>query len=177
MALLEGEPLTAEFRERLPSIVRVEMNSSKTELCHLMFHSGQPILICHERMVAKLEELEPGLHETFPVTINIKNSGEVIEGEYFLTHVTEKVACFDEDRIVWSTLLDHKVGVAAAQDAHYRPLTPSEIFLKEAEVAGRHLWRGAPMVGARQLFCSDELAEFVRAEGLRGWCLLACHLT
>ena len=174
-ALVDGDPLSADHRTMIPTAVRVEKFSPQAEFCHLMLHSGQRILICHQRMVAKLEELEPGLHETFPLTIKIRDSSEVLEGVYFLTHVTEKAACFDEDKTRWRTMRDEKFGHEAAIDALYSPGDETKIVLKQSEIVGRHLWRGAPMLGARSMFCSDELADFVRAEELRGWRLIKCQ--
>ena len=172
-ALVDGAQLTPEFRANLPKAIEITFDRPEAKLTHMMPDGTQPIWTFHRKLTDELERLEPGVHEFVPISVR-NEDGSLIDGEnYRLSIITQKIECFDLDRTFWRTALEEKFGEAAAQDANFRPFDLEvPVHLKGAEIEGKHLWRGAPGHGARTLYCSDAVADFVKRKELRGWELI-----
>ena len=175
-ALTVGDVLSDELRKLLPTVVEVEMHSPKAELTQMMTNGGDSEWFVHQVIKDWLEENEPGVHEFVPLKVRDAPTGEIIRDDYYLVLITERIKCLDEEKITWIIPKDRGTGLERAQRSKYRADYDGKhkLYLHADLIEGRHLWRGMPDLAREMVFCSDELAAFVKAEGLRGWKLIKC---
>lgn len=124
-----------------------------------------------------IEELEPNVHTFVPVNLRVRGTGRD-HGEYFLLHFGQAI-----DAVVIDET-DFVEGHGRFGFDKSRSVLSSfgDCVLDASLIAGRHLWRGArgrygtytPFSGT--WFCSEELAERLKAIGARGWEFRKCKL-
>lgn len=173
-----GLPLPEGLRSKMAHTLLVGPPNGKN-LPDMIGMSGGPYVIC-PKLKEKIEELEPGIHEFFPLNVK-RDNGSKEYGTYYLLYVTQAFDAVIWDKTVFSGGPDNR-GLAAAKKAAFQLRTndnPGWCTLKREVIEGRHLWRakvsdeslfqngGDPM--RNKYFCSAELRDFIAAEKLIGW--------
>ena len=187
-AILNGGEITKEMIPQLPSILRMGKDPDDDISCIIpVFSFGGGFAIC-QALKDIIEDLEPGVHQFFPMTITGLQS-EADIGRYYLLHVTQKLDAIIYDKTAFA--IKERFGLEAAKKAGFM-LVPDRgpkypCTLKKDVIAGKHLWRGT--VGDKCLyrdgfddlvgiyFCSDELAAAMRKRKILGcWDLFSCEV-
>jgi hypothetical protein len=189
-----GLPFTDENRLRLPMLLRVTFPKGKDLHCILGMNIG-PYSFCRH-LKEKIEELEPGTHEFFPLEV-VRDGDWHRYGTYYLVHVTQKLDALVYEKTAFASPKARYGIEAAADSAHGLFRTMGKEFscvLRNSVIEGRHLWRGKvpdekyyipgdprydvpprdPM--SEYYFVSDELGDFILREKLIGWDLHSCDV-
>ena len=159
----EQMPLTDKLRALVPHTVYVKRPSSKG--VPDIFNWDFPVV--SERFMAKLEELEPGAHEFFPVTVK-RDDGSQTFGRWYILYLRQMPDIIDHDNTLYSGGLEQEPGPGAesgvASRFHFKrvidikrgsdELSKSLINFKPGGLEGRHLWRGT--VGDAKLYETRE---------------------
>ncbi|MEM7069857.1 MAG: DUF1629 domain-containing protein [Pseudomonadota bacterium] len=143
------DQLTAEERSNIPHTVLIDFVPRGGGPDFNGMH-GSPIF--SQRVKDKLEELEPGVHEFFPVTLKHRKTGKEY-GTYFLTFINQRPDIIDHDRTLYGAGENFGTGGEMGQSVNFnfrqlikkKPRNisgPPLINFKEPGYAGRHLWRG-----------------------------------
>lgn len=200
--LMRGHELSDELRRAVPKTL-VLGHDMKKEPSGILGMSTPPVFFSRE-LKEKLEEIEPGVHEFFPVNVVREHDG-FDYGEYFLVHVTKKL-----DALVYEKTRFHAMGEqygleAARESAHSlsrfiggvgkKGAKEDPCTLRATVIKGHHLWRGKvpdetffnpgkkkygvppydPM--AMKFFVSDELHDFIKKEKkIEGWDFFSCYV-
>ncbi|MDX8355505.1 imm11 family protein [Cognatiyoonia sp. IB215182] len=165
----EQMPLTEELRAQLPHTVRVEKPPEQgvPDIFECLWVGN----IVSERLKAKLEELEPGAHEFFPVTVKRDDDSETF-GTWYILYLHQKPDIIDHDRTLYAGEIGQDIGPGAERGLAcnfgfkyvVNPKTADRdvggplINFKPGGLAGRHLWRGT--VGNPQYFESSPAGRY-----------------
>lgn len=139
--------LTDEMRSNMPHTVFLDRvpREGVPDIGNLVFCP-----MFSERVKNKLEELEPGVHEFFPVNAKHIKSGKEY-GIYYLAFINQRPDIIDHDRTIYSS--EKKTGGEYASTRRFgfseiKEKKPGVIYgsplinFKEPGYKGRHLWRG-----------------------------------
>lgn len=139
--------LTDEMRSNMPHSVFLDRvpREGVPDIVNLIFCP-----MFSERVKNKLEELEPGVHEFFPVHAKHVKSGKEY-GTYYLVFINQRPDIIDHDRTIYSS--EKKTGGEYASTRNFgfseiiknKPGVisgPPLINFKAPGYEGRHLWRG-----------------------------------
>ncbi|MDH4980805.1 DUF1629 domain-containing protein [Hyphomicrobium sp. D-2] len=122
---------------------------------HILGWSLGPWIVS-TRVKEIIDELEPGVHTSIPLTLTAEKTGEPFD-TYHLLLATPIVDALDADHTDW-----HRGEPAQGLSSFGR------IALKGEAIAGRHLWK-LPSPHIQKYFCSDELRTRLVSEKLDGW--------
>ena len=165
----EQMPLTEEMRAQLPHTVRVG-KPPKQGVPDIFECSGLGYFVS-ERLKTKLEELEPGAHEFFPVTVKRDDDSETF-GVWYIIYLHQKPDIIDHDQTLYAGEIGRDIGPGAergmacnfgfknvidSKTAHREVGRPLVNF-KPGGLTGRHLWRGT--VGSPQYFESSPAGRY-----------------
>lgn len=143
-------------RELVPTAARIAKNRADF---YPDFLSLRAIWTVCEVFRAKVEELEPGVHEFFPLALSTK-SGQLIAKKYYLMNILNRVDAVDIDRsVLHHDSYCNKYYTFGTGDAE-----PS-IILKSKKIEGMSMWCDLNIT--QGVFFSDELVKFIRSEKLR----------
>jgi len=144
----ETAQLTDEMRSRIPHTAFVDFVPKEgiPGLCNL-----DSIPVVDEKVKNKLEELEPGIHEFFPVSLKHRSSREDY-GQFFWLFVNQRPDIIDHDNTLYGAGKNFGAGgeFGKSVNFNFRSLIerkpkctsgPPLINFKEPGYAGRHLWR------------------------------------
>jgi len=114
-----------------------------------------------------IEEVEPGVHEFFPLSVTTRG-GKPFPKRYFLLNIMQ---CFDaiiveksDARWEWVDAIKEIYG--ERQHLVFRhSRQPNALVMSCPKIDGRHLWVGANLLSGR-VFISDDLFEAFRKRGL-----------
>ena len=148
-AVVPSEGVVTSRHQRIPEFITI---SGRFSVC--------------EEARALIEELEPGVHEFFPVRVMSKNSEKVLPRmvgmpliqPYFLINIPTVLdaVCIEKSDVVVTTGGLHEL-VHPRQFIH--PV--KDITLLKSVIADHHLWRER-LHFTRYMFCSDTLAQRIR---------------
>lgn len=169
---LQGQDLTEDYKASLSKILRVKKPRKESGPPDMIQDGGSAIWLVCEKLKDKLGALEPGLHEFLPIHVK-RDDDSADYGIYHMVLLRQFLDAIDHDR----TEFKKGFGREAAERDRFKPfLSPDKKrTLKSDVIRGHHLWRGAVQNSRRAVFCSDELADYIRAEGLKGWDFWACE--
>ena len=121
-------------------------------------------LVISPRFKDAVEELDPGRHQFFPVTIEDKK-GDVVPGEFFLFNIVGRIDSIIEER---SNL--KPVGRGVSEAWYYtRKVGPWQCALDQRVIDGRAGWVEERY--DQSWFVSDRLAELLRERKMTGFSL------
>jgi hypothetical protein len=154
---------------------RAVFNSRRKQLPDVLLVMARPLV--SQRLYRKMESLEPGRHQFFPVEISRTIGKEILgpDGEihrpadhpYYFFNITEWVDAIDLVR----SDVDHSFKIIEPSgNLHRRYVnTPDigKIAFQPELIAGRHLWRGDGHCPGK-LFISDELGDWIIANKMKG---------
>lgn len=157
-------PLTKEMRAQLPHSIKV--GEPPKQGVPDIFECLDVGHIVSERLKVKLEELEPGAHEFFPVNVKRDDDSEVFGTSYIL-YLHQKPDIIDHDRTLYTGALGQDIGPGAERGQKcnfcfknfanpkkvHRDVGRPLINFKPGGLVGRHLWRGT--VGNPRFFESS----------------------
>ena len=125
--------------------------------------------IVSPRLREIIETLESGVHDFVPIHV-MREDGKSDQGTYYIVVINHLM-----DALLYEkTQFVHGMGLDAAKNSNYTILPgPNHCVLDVGAIQGHHLWR-APDPMRYCYFCSDELGNIFRSEGMRGWRLTAC---
>ncbi len=168
---LLGQELTEEYKASLSKVLRVKRPRKKTGPPDMIQDGLSAIWIVCKKLKDKLEELEPGRHEYLPIHVK-RDNDSADYGIYHMVLLRQFLDAIDIDQ----TEFEKGFGLEAAERDRFTPAMSQERkrTLKSDVISGHHLWRGSIKNSRHEVFCSDEIAEFVNREGLRGWDLWPC---
>ena len=127
---------------------------------------------CSTEWRAAVEELEPGLHQFFPIRIRRPRGGPIfrLDGreagaeDFFLFNCLSVVDC---------VVPEHCSGLVAVKrepdGSLYFSARESILAVSRAAVAGRHLWHSRTDGVSGHFFISDELRRRFVERGLKGF--------
>ena len=116
-----------------------------------------------------LEQVEPNVHEFVP--LNVKRDDRLEDyGTYYLILIRQTLDALVFEETPFGA---NAYGLEGAKKNRYLISEFGKPVLRRSACEGRHLWRGANEL-IRHYFCSDELGEFIKNNGLRGWKLDKC---
>ena len=125
--------------------------------------------IVSPRLHEIIETLEPSVHDFVPIHV-VSENGSSDHGNYYiilLDHTLDAVN-YEMTHFLFGT------GFDAARSSNYMILPgPNNCVLNADAIRGDHLWR-APSPMHYCYFCSDELYDRIKGEGMRGWGFCAC---
>ena len=187
--------LTNILQQQIPKKITYPIvNSQVPDICGV----GGGELLFSQRVKNKLDELEPGAHDFFPVLVEDPTTGERIEGHY-LAYVWQRPDIIDhgnsliggpkiETGLVWARSCGFMLRRFYEKDIKdifdaYRYL----VNFKHPGYEGRHFWRGTvgeentvekynkktgkrmyPDPLANKIFVSDQFAQWMKAEKITG---------
>ncbi|WP_068009341.1 imm11 family protein [Pseudovibrio axinellae] len=165
-----GTDFTQEEIDQLPRTHLVEKPAGGKPQPDMMGWNFYPPVIAP---VLKdfIETLEPGVHEFVPVEVK-RDDGSQEFGTYYLMLVrqTSDALLFDETN--WD---GGQYGYEAARKERFLISHFHNPVLRALACAGLHIWRGTGKL-VKQSFCSDEVGQFIKEKGLRGWYLQPCQM-
>lgn len=132
-----------------------------------LFNANGSIAVC-QAFKASVEELEPGVHQFFPIAFFDKK-GETVPGNgpYFLLNILHKFdAVFVEKSNVKWIDVDPK-NYPGLKSLH-RAKGPWQLVMSRPQIAGRHLWLPIKMLSSER-YCSDQVIEAVEMKKLKGF--------
>ncbi len=191
----EKHELTLEQQQQIPK--KVLFNYPKKGMWDIS-GTGAGTLLFSQRVKDKLEELEPGAHDYFPVTLEHPKTGEQVTGHY-LTYVWQRPDIIDHGKCLISGP-KIETGLEWAKSRGFRPHRFFETGISDINKAfrylinfkapgykGHHLWRGTvgtenvpeqydgktserlyPDNLAGMIFVSDEFADWMTKEKITG---------
>lgn len=176
--IYSGLPLPDDMRAQMAHTLLVAKPNGARPPDIIGMNLG-PYILCR-KLKEKIDELEPGVHEFFPLEV-VRDDKSAAYGTYFLLHL--KQAC---EAVIWNKTEfrggpDNR-GLEAAKKAGFllrQSDNPDWCTLQRSAIEGRHLWRtmlcdeslhrhGSDPMRTHH-FCSDELRDFVVTEKLIGW--------
>ncbi len=132
-----------------------------------LFNANGFLTVC-DAFKRVVDELEPNVHQFFPITFFDKK-GEVVPGNgpYFLLNVLHKFDAVFADRssVEWIDLDPRNYpGVKTL----HRGLGPWKLVMSRPQIAGRHLWLPIKMLSTER-YCSNQIIEAVEKKKLKGF--------
>lgn len=160
-------------REEVPE--RATFNSKRKQLPDVVLVESWPLV--SQRLYQKMESLEPGRHQFFPVEISRTSGKEIIgpDGEihrpadqpYYLFNITDRIDAIDIAR----SDVDRNVTIMELKNSpHSLYVNTSDvqrIAFQPDLIAGRHLWEGIKHC-PHEPFISDELGAWIIANKMKG---------
>jgi hypothetical protein len=107
----------------------------------------------------KIEELEPGVHDIFPVLIVDKETHEVKCESYHYLHLTNYVECVDEAASKMHPETRDDDGRVIRSKWPWGSVREARVTLFKDAIEGRHLWRD-PRYNSIS-FCSGEFKRWL----------------
>ncbi|MBI1649709.1 imm11 family protein [Hyphomicrobium sulfonivorans] len=144
-------PRPPDVSAELPTGLRVG-KPRKGATPHILGWSLGPWIVS-PRVKEIIDELEPGLHASVPITLIAEKTGEPFD-TYHLLLATPIVDALDSG----NSDTNRAGGLART----------GRIGLKRKTISDRHLWK-LPLPFTQTYFCSDELRARLQREGLDGW--------
>jgi hypothetical protein len=180
--LARGEPLTPELLALTPDPYFVQ-GPKKGSLPEI-FAANFGVWTVKDSVRQIIDKLEPNLHAFIPLNLRVKNHSDRVWGKYYLLCPGQAIDAVVIDE---TDFMNGRGRSGFELDLTGSGINPTlspfgDTVLEARLIAGRHLWRGAwGRLGksspfAFDLFCSDELADQIRAVGLEGWEFRACKL-
>lgn len=125
---------------------------------------------CSIELKSLIEELEPNVHQFFPIRILRKNGGLItrengrsINGQYFLFNCMQLIDAILPEKSDRSYLNIFPSGAIGFRRAEY-------IFLSKQLIAGKHVWCGdRHSSGGAYVFMSDALMGRIKQAKLKGY--------
>jgi hypothetical protein len=129
------------------------------------FRADNAIVICSERINAVLEELDPGVHQFFPIRI-LQPDGKPVEGRHYILNVHHSLDTI-VDELTEST--NFPSTVPGNPKRHEKMLTynseqESGVAFRKSRLTSVNLWREIAYPGLYMM--SDRLYERLRRDGL-----------
>jgi hypothetical protein len=169
--IARGEPLTPELLALKPDPYYIEP-PDKGDLPDMF--DGKRVWTVSEKVKTIIEDLEPNVHTFMPVEPVSRRSKRTF-GTYYLLYVGQTIDAV----IIEDSKFRDGFGRAGFNEA---PILSSAV-LDGRLIAGKHLWRGGigklggggdPFSG--YVFCSDELADRLKAASAEGWLFEECDV-
>ncbi len=158
--------LTEEQVKQLPDTIIISSPKSGKMPSVFGFSLGPYYL--SEQLREIIETLEPDRHTFIPKKVKSTKpvKGVVEHGFYYLLYNPLQIDAV----VIENTSFQQGVGLQGYNPEHTGFLKDesAEHYLKKKVVAGHHFWRGAKPF-ASNYFCSDQLCEKIRENGLTGW--------
>jgi hypothetical protein len=167
-----GEPRLLQ-REDVPG--KATFNSKRKQLPDVVLVESWPLV--SQRLYQKMESLEPGRHQFFPVEISRASGKEIIgpDGEihqpadqpYYLFNITDRVDAID---LVRSDVNQDVTIIEPNVNLHRRYVSTkyvAKIAFQPELIAGRHLWEGIMHCPGKP-FISDELGAWIIGNKMKG---------
>ncbi|CAK0758639.1 putative PAS domain-containing protein [uncultured Gammaproteobacteria bacterium] len=125
-----------------------------------------PVRGVTEAFRAMVEELEPGVHQFFPVEVTRKN-GEPLEKQYYLLNVCQAIdaVIIDRSDVEWTYTSLNIPGLTRIPVLQLTRGSP-HFTLSGPAIAGRHIWRGKSELSSLMFF-SDALMQRVLEQRMR----------
>jgi hypothetical protein len=157
MSWHSGSPILSEVMPRRLRLLRGK------KMYDFLSLQGAGFMVS-SRFKDAVEELDPGRHQFFPVTVEDKN-GAVVPGEFFLFNIVGRIDSIIEER---SNL--EPVGRGLIDNWGYTPkVGPWRCALDERVIDRRAGWVEERYGG--RWFISDRLADLLRARKMTGFSL------
>jgi hypothetical protein len=180
--LARGEPLTPELLAMTPDpyVVKGPKKGRMPEI----FVADFGVWTIKDSVKQIIEKLEPNVHAFIPLNLRVKKHPNRDWGQYYLLCPGQAIDAVVIDE---TDFMNGRGRSGFELDLTGRGINPTlspfgDTVLEAQLIAGRHLWRGAwGRLGksspfAFDLFCSDELADQMRAARLDGWEFRPCKM-
>ncbi len=169
---LLGQELTEDYKASLSKVLRVKKPRKKSGPPDMIQDGGSAIWIVRKLVKDKLEDLEPGRHEFLPIHVK-RDDDSADYGIYYRVLLRQFLDAINVDK----TEFKSGFGLEAAERDLFTPFLSKQgkRTLKSEVIKSHHLWRGAKENSVFDVFCSDELAQFINDERLKGWDLWPCE--
>lgn len=171
--------------EKVPRFFRLPRNKKLSKI----FQFGGYGLGVPEIFRAKVEDLEPGVHQFFPIDVELR-TGEHLAPQYYLLNCRTYLEALDTEKTTakfYSRATENYIDETSYGGQYFRPVAylmseqkkienPKDLFFfKEEMVRGRAIWREGGMLGLSSWWWifSDDLWAFCRKNKLSG--LAACR--
>jgi len=158
-----GKKISQEQVERyIPK--KAFMNKSKKTFS--AFSSIRFFISYTEEFKEKIEELEPGVHQFFPIEIYRKD-GSLLERPVYLMNICTQL---DSLMVEKSEKLQRITMPPNVVDPELYTIIPniSTIVLNGDIIKGHHIWMEKHISGMNRYFYSDKLVAFVKKQKLHG---------
>lgn len=159
-------PFVEKFTKNRRLVVEEEapkyFHTSKkyTEL-HSMLSSESRILLVDEDLKSLIEEFEPGVHQFFPIAINMPK-GKVYPKHYYILVIGSFLEAYLP---VEGTFNSSSGGGKRFFSLSHTKKEYNQLQLSKEVIASSHLWRDTRMASPN-VFISDALQETIKESGL-----------
>lgn len=149
--------------------------SKRKQLPDVVIVNAWPLI--SQRLCEKIESLEPGRHQFFPVEISRASGIEVLgpDGEphrpadqpYYLYNITDRIDAVDLERCDVDDSFKTLPGSEISPGIFIGTIFMDRVAFKPELIAGRHFWEGIKHIPGKQ-FMSDELANWIITNKMKG---------